>query len=386
MSGTEPRGRRLRVLFLYPGPRWSVEHEFQNRIEALDKEMDVTFVTSTIEPMTIEIGRSSIRTFSYKNRFGGGMSNPLLKLIYYLRFARFANQVAADMARSGGGLDGIVSYDPLGTGLVALHVARKRKVKLITEVNGLIADAIHYKDAMLGAGTKRAFNVNVAEFILNRSDGIKYVFDGQGEPYRLNDRPTLAMPNHTEASHFYTAPGEKIVLAVGAPFFVKGFDFLVEAFVSIADQFPDWSLKIIGYFEDEPEVATRYGDIHPRVEIAPPVMHADLPHEMARASIFAAPSRTEGVPRVLIESMVAGKARIGTRVGGIPTVINHEIDGLLVDAGDIAGLATALRTLMHDPGYLKKISDAALQRYHDQFTLQNYVARYTRFIGDVITG
>jgi glycosyltransferase involved in cell wall biosynthesis len=60
------------------------------------------------------------------------------------------------------------------------------------------------------------------------------------------------------------------------------------------------------------------------------------------------PSRAEAMPMFLVEALAAGCAVIGTAVGGVPDLLDGGRLGMLVDAGDVAGLVAALETLTRD--------------------------------------
>jgi glycosyltransferase involved in cell wall biosynthesis len=66
------------------------------------------------------------------------------------------------------------------------------------------------------------------------------------------------------------------------------------------------------------------------------------------ASVFILPSYNEGLPMALLEAMSWGLAIITTPVGGIPGLITHKENGLLVEPGDIYQISDALRLLIED--------------------------------------
>jgi glycosyltransferase involved in cell wall biosynthesis len=70
----------------------------------------------------------------------------------------------------------------------------------------------------------------------------------------------------------------------------------------------------------------------------------------------------EGIPNALIEAGLAGKPTIGSRVGGIPEVVEHERTGLLVPPGDQAALASAIERLAVDPA-LREALGANARRF-----------------------
>ncbi|QLH81190.1 glycosyltransferase family 4 protein [Halosimplex pelagicum] len=68
---------------------------------------------------------------------------------------------------------------------------------------------------------------------------------------------------------------------------------------------------------------------------------------LGEGSIFVLPTYAEGLPIAMLEGMAGGNAVVSTAVGSIPEVIDRDT-GLLVDPGDVAGLADALETLATD--------------------------------------
>jgi len=70
---------------------------------------------------------------------------------------------------------------------------------------------------------------------------------------------------------------------------------------------------------------------------------------MAEASIFVQPSLEEALGLALQEAIYHGCPAIGTRVGGIPEVIDDGVTGLLVPPGCVASLSQALDRMMSDP-------------------------------------
>ena len=77
---------------------------------------------------------------------------------------------------------------------------------------------------------------------------------------------------------------------------------------------------------------------------------SDLAAVYADLDVAVCCSRNEGTPVSLIEAGAAGRAVIGTRVGGMPDIITPGVNGLLVPSGDAAALAAAIADLLADTG------------------------------------
>jgi len=78
----------------------------------------------------------------------------------------------------------------------------------------------------------------------------------------------------------------------------------------------------------------------------------------------------------ILEAMCFGCPSVSTRVGGIPEVVEDNETGLLVPAGDVAGLATALEALIDDEPRRRALGRAAHARARDRFSAEVIVPRY----------
>ncbi len=82
----------------------------------------------------------------------------------------------------------------------------------------------------------------------------------------------------------------------------------------------------------------------------------------ADADVLAVPSRSEGTPRVLVEARAFGCTVVASRVGGIPTSVEDEVDGLLVPPDDSAALADALLRIGRDAALKKRLIENGICR------------------------
>lgn len=83
-------------------------------------------------------------------------------------------------------------------------------------------------------------------------------------------------------------------------------------------------------------------------------------------------SRDEGFGRTIIEAGALGVPSIGSRVGGIPELIDEGHSGLLVDVEDIEGLADAIGSLLADSARLKEMGEQAFRRTAQHFSIRSH--------------
>jgi glycosyltransferase involved in cell wall biosynthesis len=78
---------------------------------------------------------------------------------------------------------------------------------------------------------------------------------------------------------------------------------------------------------------------------------------MSTFDIFVLPSLNEGMGKVLVEAMALGKPIVASDVGGIPDLVIHNHNVLLVPPADVEGLVNSINELLHDPIKRKEMGD-----------------------------
>jgi glycosyltransferase involved in cell wall biosynthesis len=84
--------------------------------------------------------------------------------------------------------------------------------------------------------------------------------------------------------------------------------------------------------------------------------------ELDQADVFLLPSRTEGLPRALVEAMARGLPCVGSTVGGIPELLPAED---MVPPGDAGALASKIREVVTDPARMARMSERNLRAAQD---------------------
>jgi glycosyltransferase involved in cell wall biosynthesis/O-antigen/teichoic acid export membrane protein len=162
----------------------------------------------------------------------------------------------------------------------------------------------------------------------------------------------------------------------------KGLDVLLHALTEL----PDATLVVAG---DGPERATleqlaRELGIDERVRFLG--WREDVRSILASIDVLALPSRSEGVPLVIVEAMLCGIPTVATAVGGVPEVVLDEETGLLVPAEDRHALAVALARLLGDPELRTRMGlrgrEMALDRYSPATAARAFEEIYRQLLHD----
>lgn len=91
------------------------------------------------------------------------------------------------------------------------------------------------------------------------------------------------------------------------------------------------------------------------------------------AALLALPSYIENLPMVIIEAMAAGLPVVASAVGGIPDVIEDGKDGLLMQPGDVGGLADAIARLLNNQPMREQMARNARQKYENNYSPQSVI-------------
>jgi glycosyltransferase involved in cell wall biosynthesis len=91
--------------------------------------------------------------------------------------------------------------------------------------------------------------------------------------------------------------------------------------------------------------------------------------------IFVAPSLKESMPLTVLEAMAARRAVVASRVGDIPSVLEHGYDGWLVTPGDSDDLTDAIKVLVRDPALRARMGERARRKIEEQFSAETMSRR-----------
>lgn len=94
------------------------------------------------------------------------------------------------------------------------------------------------------------------------------------------------------------------------------------------------------------------------------------------ADLYLHPTKADTFPTSILEAMACGLPVIASRVGGIPEQVDDGLTGVLVNPGDPHSLAREINLLLADSNRRYRMSEAAIQKFKSQFTLDNQVNRY----------
>jgi hypothetical protein len=103
-------------------------------------------------------------------------------------------------------------------------------------------------------------------------------------------------------------------------------------------------------------------------------LSTDLERDLSHAAVLVYITHSEGLGSGALLAMSAGVPVVASNVGGLPEIIRHGENGLLVDNAP-ESIAAALRQLLDNPAFARRIGDAARRTVVENFTVEHMVRR-----------
>lgn len=185
-----------------------------------------------------------------------------------------------------------------------------------------------------------------------RLDAVVTLTDGDRARYaRILDHRVrvVRVPNPVATLDAAPAdPAAKVVVAAGRLVRAKGFDILIPAFARVVAKDPQWRLRIFGTGPLKAELTALIDHHGLNENVRLMGRTRTLDEELAKASMFALSSRSEGLPMVILEAFTHGLPVVSCAYPGAEEIVADGRDGVVVPMDDIDELGNALAWLATD--------------------------------------
>ena len=330
----------------------------------------------------------------YRGRFRGRKSETPVNWLRYFAlpgglglptagaflFARIVGK-ARELHRSQR-IDLIHAHGPLPCGHAAMLLSSELGLPYVVSVHGLDAFATEQVSGRAGQWCRR-----ISQRVYRSSRRVICVSEHVREQVLQGTGPncrTSVVYNGVDPELFSPATENssesQIVLSVGNLIPIKGHEVLVRAVASLASEFPSLILEVIGDGPERPrlQALTRQLQIDGRVRFLGRQSRQQVATAMRSCTIFALPSRYEGLGCVYLEAMSVGKPAIGCRGQGIAEIIQHASNGFLVGPDNERELTLAMGMLLRDDRRRRNLGTAARDTILEKLTLEHQAEALAR--------
>jgi glycosyltransferase involved in cell wall biosynthesis len=279
-------------------------------------------------------------------------------------------------------IDLIHAHGPLPCGHAAMLLCAELGLPYVVSVHGLDAFSTTQVGGRAGDWCRR-----ISQRVYRSSCRVVCISEHVREQVLEGTGPTCrtsVVYNGVDPELFSPGPETpsepSLVLSVGNLIPTKGHELLIRSAAALAVEFPALVLEIIG---DGPERAhlenlAQELKIADRVQFLGRRSRHEVAAAMRRCTVFALPSRYEGMGCVYLEAMAVGKPVIGCREQGIAEVIRQGSNGFLVGPDNEKELTLALGMLLRDETRRRNLGAAARDTILERFTLSQQAESLVR--------
>lgn len=269
------------------------------------------------------------------------------------------------------------------------RAAARSEARVVVDVHG----DWHASARLYGSPVRRLLAPLVdllARIGIRRADAVRTVSAFTSDLVREEGvEPAAEFPAFVDFDRFRAPPVAPLperptLVFVGVLEPYKGIDVLAEAWRRAARRLPEAQLRLVGRGSRFEVVEALLADLPRQTCWLPELDGDDLVAELDAATALVLPSRSEGLPRIVLESFCRGRAAIAATAGGIVDLVEPGSNGLLVPPDDPAALADAIVALLGDPSHARDLGRGA-RRSADAWltTPEEYAGRIRELVASL---
>lgn len=164
----------------------------------------------------------------------------------------------------------------------------------------------------------------------------------------------------------------------------KGVEVMLSTLPALLQVFPDLTYVVAGDGSERVALEAQARQLGVADSVRFLGMRTDVARILSAADLFVHPTFADALPTTLAEAMAAGLPIVGSDVGGVPEMIIHERNGLLVPPGDADALQVAVDRILSDDVMAKRMSKHAEVVLRERFDLARQAEILARLYDAVI--
>lgn len=242
-------------------------------------------------------------------------------------------------------------------------------------------------------GIKIRLMMMIQGFVLRRASVVttpsEYLSEALIRTYGVQRENTVVNYNAAENAEIVPFPTARVThqIATTARLVAwKGVDGIIRALAILKKKFPDARLIVAG---DGPEMENLKkvavdNNVSDSVTFLGNISRAETWQLRKNSEVYVLNSTYEGLPHTALTSFAAEIPMVATNIPGTNEAVYNEKTGLLVEAGDDAGLAHAIERLFMDKNLAEKLAKGGTELLKEKFSWETHVSTLTKIFESVI--
>lgn len=162
----------------------------------------------------------------------------------------------------------------------------------------------------------------------------------------------------------------------------------VEVLARLVQRYPEATLTMVGpdggdgTFRATQRLAQELG-VGNQVFFPGPAARSEVPAKLEAGDIFLNTTNVDNTPLSVLEAMAAGMCIVTTNVGGLPDMLRHEEDALLVPPGEVDAMAGAVERILQEPSLAERLSQKARSTV-SQYDWETILPHWDALLGGLV--
>jgi glycosyltransferase involved in cell wall biosynthesis len=231
--------------------------------------------------------------------------------------------------------------------------------------------------------------------VITISEGIRDVLVKEGVPQnRIVTVPSAVDAAHYDKKcdpqwfrqHFGIQEGVPVCGVTAQLIHRKGHRYMIEAIPQILEKIPGTRFLLLGKGPLEGKLRSRCADLGIVDEVVFAGFRGDLDNFLGCLDLLVHPALMEGLGVSLLQAAAAGVPIVGTRVGGIPEVVDHGVNGILIPPADADALAEAVVRILKDRNLAGRMGEEGRRIARKRFSIEGMVEGNLRVYRSLMEG
>jgi glycosyltransferase involved in cell wall biosynthesis len=184
-------------------------------------------------------------------------------------------------------------------------------------------------------------------------------------------------------NNFNIKENDKVISLIARLYRSKGQQYLIAAAPEILKTVPEVKFLLAGDGPHEELLKKQAQDLGVLDSFIFAGYRQDIPEIIALSDIVVRPSEMEGLPINVIEAMLMAKPVVATNIAGVPEMLDHGVNGYMIEVGDVTSLSQILIEALLDEDKCKAIGNAARKTAFEKFTIDACVEKTMALYVDV---
>lgn len=175
-----------------------------------------------------------------------------------------------------------------------------------------------------------------------------------------------------------------VIGTAGALDRIKGVHYFLGAAQKVLQEFPGTQFLVSGSGPEEDRLRelSRSLGIDKQVTFVPSLN--DFSAAIQAMDIFCLPSLKQGLGSIMLEAMARGRPVIATRTGGVYSVVEDQVNGLIVPPGDIESLSQHIIELLQDPDRARQLGEAGREHVRQEYSVTRMLEQTAKLYRELL--